>query len=123
MALAMSSGPALLLAYCVTGLALWTIDSGVAGRSKSTKLVAASAHARIRVFDDYVKPIVRGPVREQTQPWPSEASTADNAPGKREELRELRRRAMRAFMVITLLKGSNQAQLGRDQSGSWAFFP
>ena len=105
MALAMSSGPALLLAYCVTGLALWTIDSGMVAKNVSNKIVSAAAHARIPVLDDYVTPAVSVPSEEHLQTRQLEAP-ADKTPGKREELRELRRRAVRAFMVITLLKGS-----------------
>ena len=111
MALAMSSGSAaMLLAYCVTGLSLLTIDNGMAGRGASTKIVTAAAHARRPVFDGYVKPAVSGPSGKQLQTRQLEAP-ANETPGKREELRELRRRAVRAFMVITLLKNSKTNQL------------
>jgi len=108
MAIAISSGSAaLLLAYCVTGLSLWTINNGMAGRGTSDRVV----HARTLALENYVKPIVSRPARAQIKPWQPatdlNTSSSDDAHGKREELRELRRRAVVAFMVITLLEGSS----------------
>jgi hypothetical protein len=111
MALAISSGSAaLLLAYCVTGLSLWTINNGMAGRGTSSRVVATAVHAQLPVSKNDLT-IASLPVRAQIEPWQSarelETPSSDNPPGKREDLRELRRRAARAFMVVTLLKGSS----------------
>ena len=110
MALAISSGSAaLLLAYCVTGLSLWTINNGMAGRGAPARVVGAAAHARTSDLANKATPIVSRPLPAQIQPWQSATdvgTSSDAALGKREELRELRRRAVMAFTVITLLKGS-----------------
>jgi hypothetical protein len=112
MAFAMSSGSAaLLLAYCVTGLSVWTIDNGIAGRTVAKRIGSAAADARVPVFDEYLKAAMSDRSGEQIHSQHSEASSTDDATGKREELRELRRRAVRAFMVVTLLENSKTKQL------------
>ena len=110
MGLAISSGSAaLLLAYCVTGLSLLTINNGMAGRGTLGRVVGTTA--QVPVSKNHLMPIPSLPVRAQIQPWQSaselEIPSSDDSLGKREELRELRRRAARAFMVMTVLKGSS----------------
>jgi hypothetical protein len=112
MALAISSGSAaLLLAYCVTGLSLLTINNGMAGRGTLGRVVGTTAHAQVTVSMNDLTPIPSLPVRARTEPWQSasalETPSSDDPLGKREELRELRRRAARAFMVMSVLKGSS----------------
>ena len=112
MALAISSGSAaLLLVYCVTGLSLWTINNGMAGRGTLGRVVGTTGHVQVPVLKNDLTPIPSLPVRAQIEPWQSaselETPSSDDPLGKREELRELRRRAARAFMVMTVLKESS----------------
>lgn len=91
----------LLLAYCVTGVSLWTINNRM---TESSGVV----HAPMP-FEDFVKPIVSLPVRVQMQSWQAtdiETSSSDDALGKGEELRQMRRRAAMAAVLITALKNS-----------------
>ena len=107
----------LLLAYCITGLALWTIDTGIGQRS--TRKVFGSgpsgvvSHERTRTakLENYVKPLLGRSGQAQLQSWPratgAEPVSVNDPFAKTEAMNQQRRRTMMTLMVMALLEGPN----------------
>jgi hypothetical protein len=114
MALAGTNASApLLLAYCVTGLALWTIDAGIGGRraekvfSSGQGVVVAEERRRMGKLENYIKPLLGRSGQATFLPSPGTAGV--EAPSSSEALAksEQRRRTVMALMVMALLEGPN----------------
>jgi hypothetical protein len=118
MALAGTNAPVpLLLAYCVTGLALWTIDAGIVGLrteavfSNGQGAVVTEERRRLAKLENYAKPLLgrSGQAAFLLSPGTAgvEAPSSSDALAKTEEMREQHRRTVMALMVMALLEGPN----------------
>ena len=106
MALMTSNASILLLAYCVAGLSLCTIDNGIGGRRE--KLFGSASNwvrQEYNPSENQVNPIVSrsAQFRRRYSGTQVETFSLDDA----KEMHEKRRRTMMALMVMALLEGPN----------------
>lgn len=120
MALATSNeAAALLLAYCVAGLSLWTIEDGLVARKPAGSFSARSDirnELPVPLSKNYFNEAIFRPVQAPLERWQRAIERniipVDNASGEGKETGELRRRAVTALILISLLESSS---LKREQ--------